>query len=275
MMIYGNKQADTILAETKKSVEGKKLKKKFLAVLIGSDSASQVYLRIKESRAAEMGIPFELLTLPDTLTQEEIEATLQARFEEPKVGAVLVQMPMPAKYDADRIIALIPQAKDADGFHPENIKKYLEGYDEYRPVFAEALYQLVKSTVTKPMKEQRAVALVNSDLFGKTMTQVFKDLGILYRGYILANHLENQGGRLKDADIVVTACGLSGAIKGKQLKAGGIVIDGGMIETKKGVKGDIDTKTVEKVSEVLVPVPGGVGPVTVAVLMARVTRMVQ
>jgi methylenetetrahydrofolate dehydrogenase (NADP+)/methenyltetrahydrofolate cyclohydrolase len=177
-------------------------------------------------------------------------------------------LPLPKKFNTQKIINAIGPGKDADGFHPKNIRKFIKYESDIWPVLPHAIVRLIKAS-GKKIKNKKAVVLANSTRFGEVMQAALVNKG-MKAGYILFKDLKNEAVKFGLADVVISAVGKPGIIKGEMLKKGAVVIDGGITKVGNKVLGDADFESVKKVAGYLTPVPGGVGPVTIACLLENV-----
>jgi len=244
-IIDGKKIADKILGEIKKEVEEKKLKLCLGIVLVGDNLASQLYVRKKKQAAQEVGIEIKKYLLSQDVSEEEILKVVDQLNKNNQVSGILIQMPLPEGIDSDKIIKAINPEKDVDGFLLES---------KFDQPFILAIRKAIEST-GKDSKNKKAIALVNSDVFGQALEL---KLNIKY-----STRLVN----LEEFDIIITALGQPGVIKGSMIKSGAILIDGGISKKDGKIVGDIDKESVQEKASWLSPVPGGLGPLTVAFLL--------
>lgn len=256
MLLLGQPIADKILAETKSLVERSGIVPGLGIVLVGGDEASLLYVSLKERRAREIGIDVVREALPETATEADVLDAVRTFNADPRIHGIIVQLPLPGQVDADRVIGAIDPAKDADGF--------IAG----TPVFPEAIVEIAKSAAGT-LAGKRGMIFANSERFGETMRRVLEQEGAVAE-YSVGEATFHEGGI--DADIVVTALGRPGLFRGEMFKKGAIVIDGGIAKQDGMVAGDVSLEGMpENIS--LSPVPGGVGPVTVACLLRRVADL--
>ncbi len=271
MLLSGKNVAEEIFARTKEIIDTNQLTPGLGVVLVGDDAPSHLYVGIKERRAKELGIHFAKKVFSTEATEEEIIKVIEDLNNDRAIDGIIVQLPLPGHLNADRIIASIEPNKDTDGFHPETIAKFLAGDQERLPVFPRAMMELVKSV--ENVARTRGIALVNSELMGKVLSLALQDEG-LESEYILRDTLETYQNSIKQADVILTATGEAESFSTLNCKTGAVVIDGGISYDDRGrVVGDVARDDGVYRDDIWVtPVPGGVGPVTVAVLLARVTE---
>ena len=266
MVISGTQLAEKILDEANGIVSGFSVRPGFGVVLVGDNPASRIYVGIKERRASELGFAFRKETLPGTATEEEIIHAVESLNVDATIHGIRVQLPLPDGLDTDRIIAAIDPDKDADGFHPETVQSFLSGNRVAIPVFPEAIMELAKSSGIG-LSGKKGVAVVNSELFGSIMKKAFEYEGIIPT-VISSAEAGSFLNEISTADIVVTAVGRPEFFARSIFKSGAIVIDGGISEKGGKVCGDVSSEGSDR-EIFLTPVPGGVGPVTVACLLRR------
>lgn len=268
-LLYGKPVADKIFDDTKRRIESSGITPGLAVILVGDDPASRIYVGLKEQTAGRIGMLFEKHGFSASAAQDEIIAAIETLNQQKNIHGIIVQLSLPDGFDTDRIIAAIAPEKDADGFHQETLKRLFSGDKGSYPVLPIAVLELLRAT-RETLVGKNAVVVVNSELLGQVMTQVLRLEGI-HAEFILADRIEAEPMRLKSARIVISACGIPNLIKGDMLQLGVIVIDAGITRVGDVVVGDIEQDSVGAVASFLTPVPGGVGPVTVATLLARVT----
>lgn len=264
-ILYGKPVAVGILAELKEKISKEKLPAGLAVILIGEDKASQIYVDLKKKKAKEIGMDFSLFSFSKDTQEEEIIAKIKNLNEDARINGIIVQLPLPEKFDTQHIINAISPEKDVDGFHPESIEKFKSDENALWPVFPKAIVNLLESN-SGDFVGKKAVVVVNSEKFGEVMKIALKKKQIESE-YIFSDDIVANVDKIRDADIVVTAVGQPGIIKGNMLKQDVIVIDGGITEEDGKVLGDVDVESVENISGQVSPVPGGVGPVTIACLL--------
>lgn len=254
--LRGKPIAERILAETKARIRESGIIPGLGIVLVGDDQPSRVYVELKERRAGEIGMRVVKSELEETATEAEALDAVRSFNHDPLIHGIIVQLPLPKHIDADRIIAAIDPTKDADGFITGD------------PVFPEAIIELARSAAGS-LAGKRGVVIANSARFGETMKRSLEREGASAE-YVLADAAYDA--RIREADIVVTALGRPGTLAKHMFKKGAIVIDGGIAREDGTIRGDVSTEG-EYDGVFLSPVPGGVGPVTIACLLRRVTRL--
>jgi methylenetetrahydrofolate dehydrogenase (NADP+) / methenyltetrahydrofolate cyclohydrolase len=257
-LLYGKPIADKILDRLKKDIAAGLEKPGLAVVLVGDDAASKIYVALKEKTAHEIGMNFFRHDLSQDVSESEILGLIQKLNADEKVHGIIVQLPLPKKFNTEEIISTISSEKDADGFSAKS---------RLAPVFAHAIMLLLESSGEK-LENKKAIVIANSDEFGKVMKNALNQKGVLAE-HVLAKNLSDFG-QIEAADIVVSAVGSPGLLKGEMLKDGAIVVDGGIEKVDGKVVGDVDLASTEVKNGFLTPVPGGVGPVTIACLLENV-----
>ena len=264
-LLYGKPIADSILLRLKNDIERESIKPGLAVFLIGNDKASRIYVSLKEKKAREIGINFFRFDLPVSIRQEEIIERIEKLNHDILVNGIIVQFPLPEGFDNEKIIAAMDSKRDVDGFHPANTSKFLQGSDVVWPVFPRAIVRLLESS-GEQLDGKRAIVISNSDEFGKIMCAALERLGTLAQ-YVLSSDIVHKLNLIKTADIIVSAIGTPGILEGGMFKNGVIIVDGGIEKVGDKVLGDVDFASVEALSGFITPVPGGVGPLTIACLL--------
>jgi len=234
-------------------------------VLVGEDSASQVYVRGKINDCAQCGIESRSIRLPETTTQAELLEEVQALAKDPAVHGILVQLPLPAGIDEKAVIDAIPPEKDVDGFSPVNVGRMQIGEPCYLPCTPAGCIRMIESTGVSIAGKQ-AVVLGRSNIVGKpaAMLLLAKDATVT----ICHSKTRNLKELCASADILVAAVGREGFVTGEMVKPGAVVIDVGINRGVDGkLHGDVDFAAAAEKAAWITPVPGGVGPMTRAMLM--------
>lgn len=267
----GKKIAQKILKELAVSVSAMIVKPKLAVILVGEDSSSKLYVKLKEKAARQIGIGFEKHIFSGAAREKEIIAKIESLNNDAAVSGIIVQLPLPAVLRSDRIIEAIDPCKDADGFHRENLKLLEKKKERILPVLPAAI--LTALTAAKKFIQRRDVlALVNSEIFGQALKTVLGrenfSVNYLIRGTCMIAGAEKA---LKAADILISVCGCPNMIKGDAIKKEAVLIDAGVTRYHDNkVTGDIDRESVKDKAAFLTPVPGGIGPLTVALLLRNV-----
>ncbi|MFC1644877.1 bifunctional 5,10-methylenetetrahydrofolate dehydrogenase/5,10-methenyltetrahydrofolate cyclohydrolase [Patescibacteria group bacterium] len=278
-IISGKEISENILDEIRKDITAQELNPGLAVILVGNDEASHIYVNLKEKAAKEVGINFFKFLFNEDTDEELILKKIEELNGDDEVHGIIVQLPLPGNLDTQKIINSIDPEKDVDGFHPENIKAFFEDKNEIVPVFPSAIMKMVNFAFGDAGgNSKEAIVVVNSDRFGDAMTCALSRSGFNSK-YIFCDDVlsEKPDGELinflRRADVVVTACGSLDLIDRNMIKDGAVVIDGGVIKENKQVFGDVDYDSFLDSDCQVSPVPGGVGPVTVACLLENVYLM--
>jgi methylenetetrahydrofolate dehydrogenase (NADP+)/methenyltetrahydrofolate cyclohydrolase len=239
-----------------------------VTVLVGDDPASEVYIRLKHKAATEAGIDATDLRLPTETSEAELLAKLHELDASSEVDAILVQLPLPKQIDEAKVIRALAPAKDVDGFHPFNAGQLYLG----RPTLVPATPLGVMAMLAEHRMEldgARAVVISRSDIVGKPMAHLLMQQNATVT--ICHSHTRDLARHTLDADVLVAAVGVPAMVSPDMVKTGGVVIDVGNNRTDAGIVGDVDPGAAE-VAAYLTPVPGGVGPMTIACLLQNAVR---
>ena len=268
MIIDGKKIAETLRQKLKKEII--EIKSSFKSVpgltviLIGEDPASKIYVRNKEKFSKEIGINSEVIKYPENIQEKEVLSKIIELNKNKKVSGILVQLPLPKHINKQKVIETILPEKDVDGFHPINVGNLSSGYDSKIPCTPLGCFILLKE-VEKNLSGKHAVVIGRSNLNGKPMAQLLlKENCTVTITHSKTKDLKSQCNK---ADIIIAAVGKPKLVKGDWVKKNAIVIDVGINKTPDGIVGDVDFNEVSKVAKAITPVPGGVGPMTIACLL--------
>ena len=268
MIIDGKKTAAELREELKKKVA--ELKSTYNAVpgltviLVGEDPASKIYVKNKEKFAKEIGMNSEVIRYPADTEEKIVLNKIKELNEDKKISGILVQLPLPKHIDKKKVIETILPGKDVDGFHPVNVGNLSSGYDSSIPCTPLGCSLLLKKA-EKNLSGKHAVVIGRSNLNGKPMTQLL----LKENCTVTVTHSKTKDLKAEclRADIIIAAVGIPKLVKGDWVKKGAIVIDVGINKTDKGIVGDVHFDEVSNNAKALTPVPGGVGPMTIACLL--------
>ena len=237
-----------------------------LAVLLaGDDPASKIYVRNKKRACEEIGIESRELLFPESVTEEELIAQIRALNEDPAVDAMLVQLPLPRHINETRVLAEIAPEKDADGFHVVNAGRLFTGQTSVLPCTPAGCMELLRRANVE-FSGKHAVVVGRSNIVGKPMAMLLLNEHCTVT--VCHSRTKDLARFTRDADILVAAVGRPGMITGDMIKPGAAVIDVGINRLDNGkLMGDVDFESAEPVAGAITPVPGGVGPMTIAMLM--------
>ena len=267
-MIDGKMYAGKLLGEI--HLQSKEFLKKFnrkpclTVILVGDSHASKIYVKNKILTANNNGIESKEILFGSDVSEEELIKQILILNKDEKVDGILVQLPLPKHITEKKILDIINPSKDVDGFHPMNVGNLSSGYESSVPCTPLGCYLLVKK-VEPNLSGKKAVIIGRSNLNGKPMAQLLLKENCTVT--ITHSKTKDLKAECLEADIIVAAVGIPELVKGDWVKKDAIVIDVGINKTEKGIVGDVDFEEVAKVASALTPVPGGVGPMTIACLL--------
>lgn len=233
-------------------------------ILVGEDPASEVYVRNKRRACVATGMVDLHRRLPFSVTQRELEAVLAALAEDPQVSGILLQLPLPDHLDVDALLDLIPPEKDVDGLTAANAGRLGQGRPRLRPCTPAGIERLLDEYEV-PLSGAKAVVIGRSVLVGRPMAQllVARDATVV----LCHSRTRDMVVEARQADVLVVAAGVPGLIGREAVRPGATVIDVGIHRDGDGLRGDVQFSQVREVAGLLTPVPGGVGPMTIAMLL--------
>ena len=268
MIIDGKKEAAILREEIKNEIAN--LKKKtnkvpgLTVILIGEFAPSQIYVRNKEKNSKEVGINSNVIKYPSDVSEEEVLNKIEELNKDKNISGILVQLPLPDQIDKEKIINAINPLKDVDGFNPVNVGNLASGYKAIVPCTPLGCLLLIKK-VEKNLSGKHAVIIGRSNLNGKPMAQLLlkEDCTVT----IVHSKTKDLKSECLKADILVAAVGVANLVKGDWVKKNSIVIDVGINKVEDKIVGDVEFNTVKEIARAITPVPGGVGPMTIACLL--------
>jgi len=239
-------------------------------ILVGDDSASKIYVSNKQKTCEELGIYSKLITFDSNLSEQELIANIESLNEDPSIDGILVQLPLPKHIVESNVIAAISPAKDVDGFHPISIGKMMLGQETFLPCTPYGVMKLLEHSGIE-LSGKHAVVIGRSHIVGKPMGQLLlqKDATVTYAHSKTPNLKEIT----LQADVLVVAVGRAKLVTSDYVKDGAVVIDVGMNRDENNrLCGDVDFESVKEKASYITPVPGGVGPMTITMLMANTVQ---
>ncbi len=237
-----------------------------VTILVGEDPASQVYVRSKGERTKEVGMASFHEQLPATASQDEVESTVARWNADDRVDGILVQLPLPGDLDSKPVLELIDPSKDVDGFHPVSVGRLVANQPGLRPCTPRGVMELLH-TYEIPVTGAEAVVVGRSDIVGKPVALLLLHESATVT--ITHSRTRDLAEVTRRADILVAAIGRPQMITGDMIKPGAAVIDVGINRTDAGLVGDVDYASASEVAGAITPVPGGVGPMTIAMLLSN------
>ena len=268
MIIDGKKEAELLRHEVKKEIDSLKLKNNkvhgLTVILIGDFAPSQIYDKNKEKKAKEVGINSEVVRYPKEVSEQEVLKKIKELNDNNAVSGILVQLPLPSQINKEKIINAINPLKDVDGFHPVNVGNLSSGYHATVPCTPLGCLFLIKKTESN-LSGKHAVIIGRSNLNGKPMAQLL----LKENCTVTIVHSKTKDLKIEclKADILVAAVGVPNLVKSDWVKKDAIVIDVGINKVDDKIVGDVDFDNVKDKVKAITPVPGGVGPMTIACLL--------
>lgn len=244
---------------------------KLVVVLVGNDPASEVYVNKKAKTADKIGMASDVLRFPEATTEAELLAEIQRLNNDPGVHGILVQLPLPKHLAEERVLTRIHPEKDADGLHPLNLGKLVQGLPVTAQPCTPAGIMALLDAYEIPLEGRHAVVVGRSNIVGKPvgMMLLARNATVTYC-HSRTRHLSDI---TRQADVIVAAVGIPGMIKASDVKDGAVVIDVGINRLDGKLCGDVDTDAVAEKASFITPVPGGVGPMTIAMLMRNTLNL--
>lgn len=268
VLIDGKALAARVKAQVREEAAALPAQPALAVILVGEDPASQIYVRGKERDCAECGIRSLVHRLPASTRQEDLMALVQALNHDPEVDGILVQLPLPEGLDSKQVLEAIQPDKDVDCFHPLNVGRMSLGREGFRPCTPAGVMEMLRA-YDIPVRGKRCVVIGRSSLVGQPLAVLLTQAN----GTVTLCHsrTENLAEHTRQADILVSAVGCSGLVTGDMVKEGAAVIDVAMNRGEDGkLRGDVDFEAAAERAAFITPVPGGVGPMTRAMLMRSV-----
>jgi methylenetetrahydrofolate dehydrogenase (NADP+)/methenyltetrahydrofolate cyclohydrolase len=262
--LKGKELAASLRQELADKVKELNFTPKLGVILVGSDPASQLYVDLKEKAAAEVGIKVDKKLFPKNIDEASVINQITEFNNRKDINAILIQLPLPPQLNEQTIIETMDFKKDADGFHPQNLQAFLENKKSITPGVSQGIIKLVE-LAQQNLAGKKAVLLVNSQEFAAPLIKLLNQLKMEVE---VITQLEPTV--LLGADVIVVAIGRPHTIKSEHIKNGAIVIDVGTTKLGNRIVGDVDTSGLDVKNIFITPVPGGVGPMTVAMLLWNV-----
>lgn len=243
-------------------------------VLVGDDPASHVYVRSKRRACEQVGIKSWDHDLPASTSQDDLLALIADLNADPAVHGILVQLPLPGHIDEQAVLQAVDPSKDADGFHPFNLGLLLAGAPRVAPATPAGIRELLVRSGVETVGAE-VVIVGRSNIVGKPMAAMLVQKAPGANATVTVCHTatRNLGAHTRRADILIAAIGRPAAITAPMVRPGAVVIDVGVNRTEDGLRGDVDFEAVREVAGAITPVPGGVGPMTIAMLLSNVVTL--
>ncbi len=267
MLIDGRAIAHDLNLHTKQRIERLSFRPLLVDIVVGNDPASLSYVKIKEKKALESGLLFELHQLPFESTTEEVISKIEELSAREELCGLIIQLPLPSHLDTKQILDTIPERVDVDLLNSRSSEKFYSNESDLIPPTAGAVVQILDS-LPEDWNTKKFLVLGQGELVGKPVAHLLKQRG--YDVAVADNSTAEVNQMILEADCVISGVGKPGLVTGDKLKQDVVVIDAGTSEAEGSIKGDVEQETVELKAKYLTPVPGGVGPITVAKLLENV-----
>lgn len=269
-IIDGKSIANEVRSEWKSRADAlveKGIRPGLAVVIVGGNPASSIYVRNKAKACSETGIYSEIHEFPEDASQDEVIQRIQELNANPAVHGILVQLPLPPQFQSDKVIAAIDVEKDVDGFHLYNVGALVTGNTIFPPCTPQGVMKLLEKCAI-PIEGQHAVMVGRSNIVGKPMALMLLQKGATVT--ICTSKTRDLGEHTRRADILVVAVGKPGTVTAEMVKPGATVIDVGINRMPDGkITGDVDFESVKEKAANITPVPGGVGPMTITMLLGN------
>lgn len=267
--LAGAREVYAGLADRVAALARRKIQPGLAAVLIGDDPASRIYVRNKVKACSASGVHSVVEALPGDTTSRQLVATLQRLNENPKIHGILVQLPLPTHLAPELVANTVLAQKDVDGLTWQNLGALLAGQPRFEPCTPKGIIRLIEGAGVS-VAGRDAVVVGRSTIVGKPLAMMLTARSATVT--ICHSRTADLGSYSRNADIIVVAAGHPGLIEGSMIKPGAIVVDVGINRGSKGIVGDVDYSSVEKVAGWITPVPGGVGPMTIAMVIENTVQ---
>ena len=268
-ILDGKKIADMRLEILKEEIEDSGLSPRLATVIVGADPASQMYIRMKHRACEQVGIGSVGMELAGDATTEQVLHTVAQLNNDPDIDGILIQLPLPKQVDSERVIAAVHPKKDVDGFHPFNLGLLFSGRPRFVPCTPQGIMTLLAEYRIE-IAGTRAVVVGRSIDVGRPMSALLTNADATVT--LCHSKTKNLAGEIRQADILVSAIGKAHFITREMVKPGAVVIDVGINQLNGKLVGDVDFAAVTTIASAITPVPGGVGPMTIATLMENTYR---
>lgn len=273
-LLDGKKLSKKILANLKKQVSRMKKKPVLAMVLVGNDQASKIYIKNKKKACKEVGIGNKEILLPANISQGKLINEIKKLNRDKKITGIILQLPIPKHLNKYKVLEAIDPQKDADCLHHHNFGKFLQVGEKKSAVIPATAIGIIKllEEYKIPVEGKNAVVMGYSDIVGKPTTELLIDRKATVT--VCHSRTRNLKEITREADIIIVSTGVKNILTGDMVKRGAVVVDVGMhYGSNKKIHGDVDFNSVSKKASFITPVPGGVGPMTVAMLMWNTVRL--
>jgi len=265
-LLDGKKLAQAITEQVAKEIIEENLEPQLGIVLVGDNPASHLYVKLKEQAAKVVGIVLHKYLIPESEDEQKIIDAVRFLNDDPDIDAVLIQVPLPKKFDQNRILEELDYRKDVDGFHRKNVERYVSGKQQHiLPGLTLAIWNLIAASGEEHYKGKKALIIGKSANFLLPTQRFLHGQGLVVD--VVRSGDPNLMQKSREADILITAIGKPKSITADMVKEGAVVIDIGISTVDGKTVGDVDFKNVAPKTSYITPVPGGVGPMTIAMLL--------
>ena len=272
-ILDGKILAEQIQLKIKQDLHSKNIRPSLAIILVGEDPASQLYVSKKKIACQDVGIDFHEYLMASNASEKHLLETIDFLNKDEHTDAILVQLPLPAKFDTNKIIKAIDPKKDVDGFHPSNIKDFIKDKALITPGLPLGILKLIKQT-KEDLPGKQATIVSKSKVFSKPMIKILEDRKM--KVSLVNPNAKNLNEQTLEADILIVSCGKPFLIKEDMVKKDSIIIDVGTNKIDNDyVVGDVDYTNVFPKVKFITPVPGGVGPMTVAMLLYNTVKLAE
>jgi len=273
MILDGKKLSQKRLEILKEKIDESGLYPRLATIIVGEDPASQMYVRMKHRACEQVGIGSIGVELPGDVTTEKVLDEVKRLNNDPDITGILIQLPLPQQVDTEAVIEAVSPKKDVDGFHPFNLGRLFSGNPEYVPCTPAGIMTLFDEYAIEP-ERKNAVVIGRSVDVGRPMAALLINANATVT--VCHSWTTDLKEQIKKADILVSAIGKAKFVRASMIKKGAVVIDVGINHDENGkLCGDVDFEAVKDIASAITPVPGGVGPMTIATLMENTFKAAQ
>lgn len=269
-ILDGRKIGEKIQRKIKNEVKVMKRKPGLAVILIGEDPASKIYVKMKEKACKELGFHSEKYELKENIREDAVIKLIKKLNKNRKIDGILVQVPLPKHFDESRLLNTVLPEKDVDGFSWNSLGKIISNEEEILPATPKGIIRLFEEYGIA-IEGKNAVIVGRSKIVGRPLAMMLLNRNATVT--VCHTKTKNLEEHTKNADILVAACGAPKLIKKNMVKKGAVVIDAGTTKTESGLCGDVDFESVKEIAGYVTPVPGGVGPMTIAMLMENTLEL--
>ncbi len=269
-ILDGKKLSEKILKNLRREIERLKLKLTLGIIQVGENKVSEVYINSKKRASQKIGIGFQVFKFPEDIGKEKLKKEIEKIVNSPSISGVIIQLPMPKEYSPEEFLNLIPSEKDIDLLSEKSLGKFYQGKSKILPPTVSGILKLLKSGKVK-LKGKNVVIFGAGRLVGFPLSLVLVREKATVS--VLNEFTKDVSYFTQKADIIISGVGKPNLVRGEMVKRGVVIIDAGTSKVKGKLVGDVDFKSVSKKASLITPVPGGVGPMTVASLLENLVKL--